>query len=89
MCRFSTDPTAVPVVGTTTAVLLPLTIGSAKRAGVSVSKVLMPLAYASILAGSITVIATSTNLVISGELPRYGMEKIGFFELAPVGIGMT
>jgi di/tricarboxylate transporter len=73
----------------TTAVLLPLTMGSAKRAGVSVAKVLMPLAYASILAGSITVIATSTNLVISGELPRYGLEKIGFFELAPVGIGMT
>jgi len=73
----------------TTAMLLPLTIGSAKRAGLSVSKVLMPLAYASILAGSITVIATSTNLVISGELPSYGLERIGFFELAPVGIGLT
>jgi len=73
----------------TTAMLLPLTVGSAKRAGVSVAKVLMPLAYASILAGSITVIATSTNLVISGELPSYGLERIGFFELAPVGIGIT
>ena len=73
----------------TTAVLLPLSIGSAKRAGLSPAKVLMPLAYASILAGSITVIGTSTNLVISGELPGYGMERIGFFELAPVGIGLT
>lgn len=73
----------------TTAVLLPLTVGSAKRAEISVAKVLMPLAYASILAGSITVIATSTNLVISGELPRYGLDPIGFFELAPVGIGLT
>ena len=73
----------------TIAMLLPLTVSSARRAGVSVAKVLMPLAYASILAGSITVIATSTNLVISGELPRYGLERIGFFELAPVGIGMT
>jgi len=73
----------------TTAVLLPLTVGSAKRAGVSVAKVLMPLAFASILAGSITVIATSTNLIISGELPGYGLAKIGFFELAPVGIGLT
>ena len=73
----------------TTAVLLPITVGSAKRAGISIAKVLMPLAFASILAGSITVIATSTNLVISGELPGYGMEKIGFFELAPVGIGLT
>lgn len=49
----------------------------------------MPLAYASMLAGSITVIATSTNLVISGELPSYGLERIGFFELAPVGVGLT
>jgi len=73
----------------TTAMLLPLTVGSSKRAGISVSKVLMPLANASILAGSITVIATSTNLVFSGELPSYGLERIGFFELAPVGIGLT
>jgi di/tricarboxylate transporter len=73
----------------TTAVLLPITVGTAKRAGISVAKVLMPLAFASILAGSITLIATSTNLVISGELPGYGMEPIGFFELAPVGFGLT
>ena len=73
----------------TTAVLLPITVGSAKRAGISVAKVLMPLAFASILAGSITLIATSTNLVISGELPSYGLKPIGFFELAPVGIGLT
>ena len=73
----------------TTAVLLPITVGSAKRARVSVAKVLMPLAFASILAGSITLIATSTNLVISGELPSYGMDPIGFFELAPVGAGVT
>jgi di/tricarboxylate transporter len=73
----------------TTAMLLPLSVASAKRAEISVSKMLMPLAYASILAGSITVIATSTNLVISGELPSYGLDRIGFFELAPVGIGLT
>jgi di/tricarboxylate transporter len=73
----------------TTAMLLPLTVGTAKRAKISPALVLMPLAYASILAGSITVIATSTNLVISGELPGYGMQPIGFFELSPVGIGLT
>jgi len=73
----------------TTAVLLPLAVGSAERAKVSASKVLMPLAFASILAGSITVIATSTNLVISGALPDYDMEPIGFFELAPLGLPIT
>lgn len=73
----------------TTAVLLPIAVGSAKRAGISIARMLMPLAFASILAGSITVNATSTNLVISGELPGYGLERIGFFELAPVGLGLT
>lgn len=66
----------------TTAVFLPLAIGSARRAGMPVSKLLMPLAFASILSSGITVISTSTNLVVSGELPKYGLEPIGFFEMA-------
>jgi len=65
-----------------TAVFLPLAIGSARRSGVPVSRVLMPLAFASILSSGITVISTSTNLVVSGELPKYGLDSIGFFEMA-------
>ena len=65
-----------------TAVFLPLAIGSARRAKMPVSKLLMPLAFASILSSGITVISTSTNLVVSGELPKYGMAPIGFFEMA-------
>lgn len=70
----------------TTALFLPLTIGAAKRAKIAVGKVLMPLAFASVLAGGVSLIATSTNLVISGELPKHGLEPIGFFEMAPAGI---
>jgi di/tricarboxylate transporter len=73
----------------TTAVFLPLAIGTARRAKLAVRKLLMPLAFASILSGGITLISTSTNLVVSGELPRYGLEGLGFFELAPVGVPMT
>jgi di/tricarboxylate transporter len=73
----------------TTAVFLPIMIGMARRAALALSRVLMPLAFASILAGSVTLIGTSTNLVISGQLPRYGMAPIGFFELTPVGAGIT
>jgi di/tricarboxylate transporter len=73
----------------TTAVFLPIMIGVARRAGTALSRVLMPLAFASILAGSVTLIGTSTNLVVSSQLPRYGLPPIGFFELAPVGIGIT
>jgi|KBSSwiStaDraftv2_1062776.scaffolds.fasta_scaffold46573_3 di/tricarboxylate transporter len=73
----------------TTAVFLPIMIGVARRAGTALSRVLMPLAFASILAGSVTLIGTSTNLVVSSQLPRYGLPPIGFFELTPVGLGIT
>lgn len=73
----------------TTAVFLPIMIGVARRTAVALSRVLMPLAFASILAGSVTLIGTSTNLVISSQLPRYRLAPIGFFELAPVGAAIT
>jgi hypothetical protein len=46
----------------------------------------MPLAFATILAGSITLIGTSTNLVVNGVMQQYGLPAMGMFELAPVGI---
>ncbi|SMB91697.1 SLC13 family permease [Deinococcus hopiensis] len=70
----------------TTAVFLPVVTGLARRAGIAPSRVLMPLAYASILGGTITVIGTSTNLVVSGALPAAGLKPLGFFELAWVGL---
>jgi len=73
----------------TTAVFLPIVIGTARRAGLPVSKVLMPLAFASILSSPVTLISSSTNLLVSGLLPRYGLERIGFFEMAPAGISIT
>jgi di/tricarboxylate transporter len=73
----------------TTAVFLPIMLGVARRTGTSRSRVLMPLAFASILAGSVTLIGTSTNLVVSSQLPRYGLPPIRFFELTPVGLGIT
>ncbi len=67
------------------AFFLPIAIGLASQVSISRSKLLMPMAFASILASSMTLIATSTNLVISGILPDFGMEPLGMFELTPVG----
>jgi di/tricarboxylate transporter len=72
-----------------TAVFLPAVIGLARRAKMSPSKLLMPLAFASILTSSVTLISTSTNIVISGLLPKYNMAPMEMFELAPVGIPIT
>lgn len=70
----------------TTAVFLPVITGVSRRAGLPASRVLMPLAYASILGGTVTLIGTSTNLVVSGALPATGEKPLGFFELAWVGL---
>jgi di/tricarboxylate transporter len=72
-----------------TAVFVPAVIGLARRAKISPSKLLMPLAFASILTSSVTLISTSTNIVISGLLAARGMPPMGMFELAPVGIPIT
>ena len=72
-----------------TAFFVPITFGIAKRAKISPSKLLMPLAFATILAGSITLIGTSTNLVVSGLLTQYKLAPMGMFELTPVGIPIT
>ncbi len=73
----------------TTAAFLPVAIGAAQRAKVPKSKVLLPLAYASMLGGMIFLYGTSTNLVMSAALQRMGLEGIGVAELAPVGLPLA
>ena len=70
----------------TTAVFLPVMAGVSRKAGLPASRVLMPLAFSSILGGTVTLIGTSTNLVVSGALPATGLKPLGFFELAWVGL---
>ncbi len=51
----------------------------------SPSRLLMPLSFAAILGGTITVIGTSTNLVASGLLEERGEQPLGLFEITPIG----
>jgi di/tricarboxylate transporter len=71
---------------TTTAMFLPVVLGIAARRNISPSKLLMPLAFGAILGGTCTLIGTSTNLAVSGALPRYGMQPFTMFELTKVGV---
>ncbi len=71
---------------TTTAMFLPVVLGIAARRNISPSKLLMPLAFGAILGGTCTLIGTSTNLAVSGALPRYGIEPFTMFELTRVGV---
>jgi di/tricarboxylate transporter len=71
---------------TVTAMFLPPTIGVARRAKLSASRLLMPLAFASILGGTCTLIGTSTNVAVSGYIKKSGMPELGMFEITPMGL---
>ena len=58
----------------------------AERRGRSVSRYLMPVSFATILGGMVTLIGTSTNLVVSGLLVSAGQAPLGMFELTPVAL---
>ena len=68
------------------AMLIPQISSWAARRGVSVSKLLMPLSFAALLGGMATLIGTSTNLVVAGQMVAAGLEPLGFFEISAVGV---
>jgi di/tricarboxylate transporter len=71
---------------TVTALFVTPIVGVAKKMQISSSKFLMPLAYASILGGTCTLIGTSTNVAVSGYMAKAGYEPFGFFEFSGIGI---
>jgi di/tricarboxylate transporter len=71
---------------TVTAMLLPAVSGVARRARVSPSKLLIPLAFASMLGGTCTLIGTSTNVAVSGYMVHSGLAPLGLFEFTPIGL---
>ena len=70
----------------TIALLAPMAVAVCRKLNFPVSKVLLPMAFVSILAGTVTLIGTSTNLVVSGLMTTLGMEALDMFELSPVGL---
>ncbi len=70
----------------TSAFFTPMTIGLARKFKIHPSKLLMSLAFATVLASSLTLVGTSTNIVVSGLMTQHGMAPLGMFELTPVGI---
>ena len=71
------------------AMLVPVVRSHAKRVGISSSRLLIPLAWASMFGGTCTLIGTSANLVVSGMLAQSGRAEMGMLEIAWVGIPTT
>lgn len=72
----------------TVAVMLPVVMVIARSRGISPSRLLIPLAFASLLGGMQTLIGTPPNLIASGTLQQAGLEPFGFFEFTPAGVVM-
>jgi di/tricarboxylate transporter len=68
------------------AVFIPMISGLAERAGVSPSKLLLPLSYAAMLGGTLTLVGTATNLLASDVARQRLGEPLSMFEFTPVGI---
>jgi di/tricarboxylate transporter len=71
------------------ALLMPVAIQAARRLELPPGKLLMPLAFGSILGGTTTLIGTPTNLIVSGFRDAAGLRSFAMFDFAPVGIAVT
>lgn len=67
------------------AIMMPVTLRNARKAKRSPSVVLMPLSFASLLGGLVTLIGTPTNIVISSYRQEFTGEPYSMFDFAPVG----
>ena len=67
-------------------VMIPVFVQLARSLGTSASKLLIPLSYAAIVGGTMTLLGTSTNLLVDGVARASGMEPFGILEIFPVGL---
>jgi di/tricarboxylate transporter len=67
------------------ALMLPVVVDVARRTRIPASRLLMPLAYSTLLGGLMTQIGTPPNLLISESLTRFGLEPFKLFDFTPLG----
>ncbi len=73
----------------TVACLMPVIIGICQAAKIPASKQLMPLAIAANVGGTITMIGTPPNVIVTGALTAAGLPTFGFFEFAYIGVPLS
>ena len=68
------------------AIFIPLAIDLCQRFHISPTKVLLPLSYAAIFGGTLTLIGTSTNLIVSSVMEEFKMAPFSMFEFTKLGV---
>ncbi len=71
------------------AMLIPVAFQMAKKSNTSPSVFLMPMSFASLLGGLMTLIGTSPNIIVSSVREEMTGEPFGMFDYLPVGLGLT
>ncbi|MGH6615825.1 SLC13 family permease [Sphingomonas sp.] len=71
------------------AMLMPAAFQMARKSDTSPSVFLMPMAFASLLGGLITLVGTSPNIIVSRVREQMTGQPFGMFDYAPVGLGLT
>jgi di/tricarboxylate transporter len=71
------------------AILLPIAIQIARRSKTPVSRLLMPMAFGSLIGGVVTLIGTSPNILVSRVRAELTGQPFAMFDFAPVGIGIA
>jgi di/tricarboxylate transporter len=69
-----------------TAIFIPIALRVAYSTGSAPGQLMMPLSFAALISGMMSLVATAPNLVVSGELARQGYDPFGFFSITPFGV---
>lgn len=68
------------------AIFIPIVLRIARRSRIAPGRLMMPLSFAGLIGGMLTLVATAPNLIVSGELVREGFASFRFFSFTPFGL---
>src|SRR6516165_1290212 len=69
-----------------TAIFIPVALRITRSTGIGPGRLMMPLSFAALISGMMTLVATAPNLVVNSELERHGVQGFRFFSFTPFGV---
>jgi di/tricarboxylate transporter len=70
------------------AIFIPVVLRICRNTGTAPSRLMMPMSFAALISGMMTLVATAPNLVVNAELVRQGHAGFGFFAITPFGLAV-